>query len=132
MLSKAKVVRARKAVESLYDGVCDIIEYRKVTKANKSTSFEEVTVLSKQPCRLSYKASTSMSLSIKSTQEEKDLSSSMEQMIKLFISPDVEIKVGSKIVITQNGKTVAYKGSGQPAIYKTHQEITLDLFEGWA
>ena len=132
MLSKAQVVRARKAVESLYDGVCDVIEYRKVTKANKSTSFEEVTVLSNQPCRLSYKASTSMSLSIKSTQEERDLSSSMEQMIKLFISPDVEIKVGSKIVITQNGKTVAYKGSGQPAIYKTHQEITLDLFEGWA
>lgn len=132
MLSQAKVVRARKAVESLYDGVCDIIEYRKVTKANKSTGFEEVTVLSKQPCRLSYKASTSMSLSIKSTQEEKDLSSSMEQMIKLFISPDIEIKVGSKIVITQNGKTVAYKGSGQPAIYQTHQEITLDLFEGWA
>ena len=132
MLSKAQVVRARKAVESLYDGVCDVIEYRKVTKANKSTSFEEVTVLSNQPCRLSYKASTSMSLSIKSTQEEKDLSSSMEQMIKLFISPDVTIKSGSKIVITQNGKTVAYKGSGQPAIYKTHQEITLDLFEGWA
>jgi len=132
MLSKAKVVRARKAVESLYNGVCDVIEYKKVTKANKSTCFEEVTVLSKQPCRLSYKASTSMSLSIKSTQENENLSSTMEQMIKLFISPDIEIKAGSKIVVTQNGKTVAYKGSGQPAIYKTHQEITLDLFEGWA
>lgn len=132
MLSQAKVVRARRAVESLYDGVCDVIEYRKVTKANKSTGFEEVTVISNQPCRLSYKASTSMSLSIKSTREEDNLSSSMEQMIKLFISPDVEIKSGSKIVITQNGKTVVYKGSGQPAIYKTHQEITLDLFEGWA
>lgn len=132
MLSKTQVVVARKAVESLYDGVCDIIEYHKVTKSNKSTGFEEVTVLSKQPCRLSYKASTSMSLSIKSTTENNNLSSSMEQMIKLIISPDITIKQGSKIVVTQNGKTVAYKGSGQPAIYTTHQEITLDLFEGWA
>ena len=132
MLSQAKMVKARKAVESLYDGLCDVIEYQKVTKANKSTGFEEVTVLSNQPCRLSYKASTSMSLSIKSTQEKDDLSSGMEQMIKLFIAPDITITPGSKIVITQNGVSVAYKSSGQPAVYKTHQEITLDLFEGWA
>ena len=102
MLSQAKMVKARKAVESLYDGLCDVIEYQKVTKANKSTGFEEVTVLSNQPCRLSYKASTSMSLSIKSTQEKDDLSSGMEQMIKLFIAPDITITPGSKIVITQN------------------------------
>lgn len=132
MLSKAKMVKARKAVESLYDGLCDVIEYKKVLKANKSTSFTEVTVLHNQPCRLSYKASTSMSLSIKSTQEKENLSSEMEQMIKLFIAPDITINPGSKIVVTQNGVSVAYKSSGQPAIYQTHQEITLDLFEGWA
>ena len=132
MLSKAKMVKARKAIESLYDGLCDVIEYHKVTKSNKSTGFEEITVLSNQPCRLSYKASTSMSLSIKSTTENDNLSSGLEQMIKLFISPDIKIANGSKIIVTQNGVTVAYKSSGQPAVYNTHQEITLDLFVGWA
>ena len=54
------------------------------------------------------------------------------QTTTLFISPDVVIEPGSKIVVTQNGKTVAYKQSGEPALYNTHQEIILELFERWA
>jgi hypothetical protein len=40
MLSKTKMVKAKKAVESLYTGVCTIIEHQKVKKENKSTAFE--------------------------------------------------------------------------------------------
>ena len=51
---------------------------------------------------------------------------------KLFISPEVEIKPGSKIVVTQNGVTTEFSNSGKPAIYTNHQEIMLKLFEDYA
>ena len=54
------------------------------------------------------------------------------QATKLFISPDITIKPGSKITVTQTGVTTEYTGSGVPAVYPTHQEIMLELFESWA
>ncbi|HBG5847838.1 TPA: hypothetical protein OUL20_003776, partial [Clostridioides difficile] len=54
----------------------------------------------------------------------------LEQKIKLFISPDIEIKAGSKLIITnQNNITKEYIRSGEPAIYPNHQEIILELFK---
>ena len=53
-------------------------------------------------------------------------------VIKLFISSDIVIKSGSKLTVTQTGVTTAYTGSGVPAVYPTHQETILELFESWA
>lgn len=125
MLSEAKMVKARKAVESLYDGICTVTEHQKVVKPNKSTSFSDVPVLTDEPCRLSYSTITDINA-------REDESSSVVQVTKLFISPDVTIKTGSKISVTQHGQTTDYKSSGQPAIYQTHQEIILELFKGWS
>lgn len=119
------VKQARKAFESIYDGTCDVIEHQKYQKPNKSTAFREVTVLENEPCRLSFKT-------IGSTTSTENTASAVMQTTTLFISPDVVIEPGSKIVVTQNGKTVAYKQSGEPALYNTHQEIILELFERWA
>ena len=47
--------------------------------------------------------------------------------IKLFLSPDIIVKAGSNITVTQAGKTTEYIASGIPAIYDTHQEIMLVL-----
>ena len=44
----------------------------------------------------------------------------------------VHIKGGSKIVVTQNGRTQIFSSSGEAAVYPTHQEIILELFKGWA
>lgn len=115
----------RKALESLYDGICTIYEYRKVKKTNKSTGFEEVAVLTDQPCRLSYKQSPNTSVS-------EDLSNTVVQTIELFISPDLEINSGSKIVVTQNNVTTEYAHSGKSAKYVTHQAIVLKLFKEWS
>lgn len=125
MLPKAELVRARKTIESLYNGRCTITEYHKVTKANKSTGFEEVTILTDQPCKLSFGTNNS-------TSSANGGASAVAQIVKVFISPDIIIKPGSKLTITQNGVTTVYKNSGQPALYSTHQEITLELFEGWS
>ncbi|HBG1494195.1 TPA: hypothetical protein KPH48_002465, partial [Clostridioides difficile] len=45
--------------------------------------------------------------------------------IKLFISPDIEIKAGSKLIINDK----EYVRSGESAIYPNHQEIILELFK---
>lgn len=125
MLSKNQVVKARKAIESMYDGTCTIIERQKVKLPNKSTGFMDIVVLEDIPCRLSFKTITN------TTQAETGVSA-VVQVTKVFIAPEIKVKPGSKLTITQNDVTTEYKSSGQPAIYTTHQEIELELFERWA
>lgn len=126
MLSKNKVVeKTRKALELLYDGLCDVIEYKKTRKADGSMGFSEVVVLEKQSCRLSFKT-------IYNTEIQSNSAALAKQAVTLFIAPELSIRAGSKIVVTQNSISTAYKSSGTPAMYSTHQEIPLELFERWA
>lgn len=125
MLSKNQVVKARKAIESMYDGTCAIIERQKVKLPNKSTGFMDIVVLEDIPCRLSFKTITN-------TNQTETGVSAVVQVTKVFIAPEIQVKPGSKLTITQNDVTTEYKSSGQPAIYTTHQEIELELFERWA
>lgn len=113
----------RKPVEMLYTGLCDIYEYRSLKKG-AITKQEEVKVYEAVPCRLSYENDSKTA--------DSAGGDSLNQVIKLFISPDIEIKAGSKIVATQNNRTVAYKNSGTAMVYQTHQEIVLELWEEWA
>ena len=112
--------QARKAVESRYRGLCDILEKRKVKdEVTKATVLRDTAVLSNQPCRLSYSSS--------GTANQTDTVSNIEQTIKLFIAPEIKIAPGSKLRITQNGITTDYISSGVPAVYETHQEVSLEL-----
>ncbi len=129
MLSENQVVRskgaARKAVESTYYGACDIIEYGSVKdKKSGITRQEEITVLQNQPCKLSFEKIAAA--------VQTDTGAAVSQGVKLFIAPEIEVKCGSKIVVTQNGVTNAYSASGQSAVYSSHQEIMLELWKGWA
>ena len=124
MVSAIEAARkaARKAQEQLYDGVCTVTEHRKVKdEKTKLSGMEDVIVLEGQPCRISF---SKVSQSI-----QGESSANISQSIKLFISPDVTIQPGSKITVTQNGVTTVYKSSGVPAVYATHQEIMLELYE---
>lgn len=114
------MVNVRKAIESLYTGLCDIINQQEVTDATTGqTSFTEVIAVSKQPCRLSY--------SNIATAAESDSATGKTQTIKLFIAPDIEVMAGARVAVTQNGRTTEYKAAGQPAVYGNHQEIMLEL-----
>lgn len=113
----------RKAIESLYKGKCTITEYQSVKDpVTKVTSKQEVDVLTDQPCRLSFKNISSSSAGDAAT---------INQIVTLFIAPEIVIKPGSKVTVTQNGITNVYQRSGQSAIYTNHQEVILELFEGW-
>lgn len=127
MVSMIEAARnaARQAQESLYEGVATIIEYKKVKdEKTKTTKYENITIVEDQPCRVSFSNITTVS--------QGDSAASKKQTIKLFISPDITIKPGSKIIVTQNGITTDYTYSGVPARYSTHQEIMLELFERWS
>lgn len=110
-------------ISSLYKGKCTIVEYQSVKDlVTKRTTNKEVIILENQPCRLSYKSV------VKSTEGNV---SEIIQITKLFLDPSINIKPGSKIIVTQNGVTKEYKNSGEPALYSNHQEIILELFDRW-
>lgn len=115
----------RKAIESQYAGKCTVVEMQPIKDpATNITSSKEVTVLTDQPCNIAYKSAEATTI--------VGGVAVQNQTIKLFISPDVTIKAGSKITVTKNGKTTAYKRSGLPAFYPSHQEINLIIFDKYA
>lgn len=113
--------KVRKAIESLYIGMCNIYEYKEVfDEQTKLSSKQEVITHENIKCKLSYKNSP------------KSKDAEVTQIIRLLIAPEIEIRPGSKIVVTQSGKTTAFKNTGEPQMFINHQEIELELFERWA
>lgn len=124
MVEKAREL-AKKAMESLYDGVCTITEYQdaKDPATKRVTQGENIT-LSDQPCHVSVKSIPAA--------KQTDAGASINQVVKLFIAPDLKIEPGSKITVVQQGRTSEYQSSGIPAVYATHQEIELESLKEWA
>lgn len=112
----------KKAIESRYNGVCTITQYQQ-SEGDINDTVPFITAKN-VPCRLSYK-------SISNT-NQTETGEVLTQAIKLFLSPDIVIKAGSKVEVTQNNNTVVYQSAGQPAVYTLHQEIELVLEERWA
>ena len=116
---------ARKAIEATYFGTLTVTEMKKDRDAKtKLTKAEPVVTLENQPCKLSFET-------LKSA-VQTDSAANIAQVTKLFVSPDVSIRAGSKITVAQDGVAADYTCSGVPAVYPTHQEIVLELFEDYA
>lgn len=117
----------RKALERLWKDRCTVYHRVKVTDPKtKLTDFEEKPLLQDQPCKLSFETLNST---------DGDHAATVAQSVKLFISPDVEIPAGCKIVVTRFNdleRTFAYSRSGEPGIFTNHQEIMLEPFKGYA
>lgn len=115
----------REALEASYAGKCTVAILKSVTDPiTKITSKQEVVEQKDIPCRLSFSRARSAG--------EAGPTAAVTQTIKLFLAPEVQIKPGSRITVAQNGWTNQYERSGRPAVYVSHQEITLELFRGWA
>ncbi len=116
---------ARKAVEATYFGILTVTEMGKVKdEKSKLVKNGPVVVMEGKPCRLSFETLKAAG--------QSDSAAAIVQVTKLFVSPDVSIRPGSKITVTQDGVTTDYTCSGVPAVYPTHQEIVLELFEKFA
>lgn len=106
----------------LWVGKCTIYEYQKVIDPETyQTNHSLVTVVADEPCRLSHHRESTIGVSSGAPY--------VTQSIVLFIRPDVAIKEGSVIEVTQNGVTNKYKRASKPSVYTNHQEVALELYE---
>ena len=114
----------------LWIGKCTIYEYQNIIDPDTyQTTQQLVPVITDEPCRLS------QSTIARTSDELVNVSGgvpNVEQIITLFIRPDLTIKDGSVIEVTQHHVTNRYKGSSIPAVYTNHQEITLELYKDYA
>ena len=117
----------RKALERLWKDRCSIFVKEKVTDPTTHlTDFEEKPLLQDQPCKLSFETLSSTG---------GDELPTVAQSVKLFLSPDVVVPAGCKIIVTRPNdveRTFTYSRSGEPGIFSNHQEIMLEPFRGWA
>lgn len=117
----------RKALERLWKDRCTVYHRVKVKDPKtKITDFEEKPLLQDQPCKLSFETLTSST---------GDPVAAVSQAVKLFISPDVKIPAGCKIVVTRFNdleRTFTYSKSGEAGVFTNHQEIPLVPFKGYA
>lgn len=115
----------RRAIESLYKGVCTIYEMQKVKDPiTHQTTTKEVMVLENQKCKLSYEKIASAN--------QTTAAATIALSTKLFIAPEIIVKAGSKIVVTQYNRTSEFSRSGEPGIFMDHQEVMLELFKEYA
>lgn len=116
----------RQLYERFYDRTCDLVVYVGTKDpVTKQTNFAEKTILTGQPCRLDYNGSPAVEITEYGIAKQ-------QQSITLYLSPDITVASGAKIVVTKKGVSTAYKRSGVPAVYDSHQEINLELFTGWS
>lgn len=115
---------ARKHIERLYFDRCSVFEYQEVTDPETGiTGHEEVLVHENVPCKLSHKNVTSTG---------SGLAASVNLVSTLILAPEINVKAGSKIIVTRNGLSKVYRGSGEPAMHLNHQEIAIELWEDYA
>lgn len=117
----------RKALEMLWKDRCSIFQQVEQTDpTTKLTDFQETPLLEDQPCKLSFETLTSTN---------GDEVATAQQVVKLFLSPDVKVPAGCKIIVTRPNdveRTFTYSRSGEPGVFSNHQEIMLEPFRGWA
>ena len=119
-LSEDKMVKNPLAV--LWIGKCTIYEYQEINDHETwQTRHELQAVVTDEPCKLSH--------SRESTVDVNSGAPYVNQSIVLFLRPDLTIKEGSVIEVTQHGVTNKYKRASKSAIYTNHQEVALDLYE---
>lgn len=121
LLSKNQVVRQRRMLEKCYDSTCNVFVQEKIKKANGSTGFEEVEILTDEPCRLSYKNSNTTVLD--------NNVNSVTQTVKLFLTPTFKVPASSRIVVNTCGNVLEFTSSSETKVFITHQEVELKLLK---
>ncbi len=114
------MVGVRAAMERLYDGECSIFEQVcEVDEVTKVSSFNEVLLAGGMSCHLSFNQGISAGLSL------GEHNASKLQKVKLFLSPEVKVPAGSRVLVHQCGMDYEFWCSSQSEVYASHQEICL-------
>ncbi|OAB25242.1 ABC transporter ATP-binding protein [Paenibacillus macquariensis subsp. defensor] len=108
--------RYRRRLEKTYEDKCTISRFGPKKQPNGSTKQELQVVHADIPCRISQKSLGSNG--------QTESANNISYEIKLFISPDIEIKQGDTVNVTR-GTLVHLYTAGEPFPYQTHQEVSL-------
>ena len=115
----------KRALQTLWNDKCTVYVQSKIKNPeNKRTEFVESVLFENQPCKLSFE-------SLNSTSENGNVST-ITQSAKLFLDNMLSVPSGSKIVVVRANNTFTFQKSGEPGVFTYHQEIPLELFDGWA
>lgn len=109
----------REALEETYEDRCTIKRWEK-TKVNGETKYDWVVKLEDVPCRLSQKALGSNG--------QTETVNQIAYETKLFISPDIEVLQNDILEVTRGSQMRMYT-AGEPFLYPSHQEISLQRRE---
>lgn len=119
VIEKARAM-ARVQIEKMYESTCSVWQFSRVyDKATHSTKMKKVALFENIPCHVSY--------GISGAAKQTDTISVIGQNITLYLPPEYAVPAGCEIIIEGQGRTTKYESSGEPAVYQSHQEISLTL-----
>ena len=117
----------RRALERMWRDRCSIYVQVEYTDPDTNlTDFQETPLFEDQPCKLSFE---------QLTVTDENHVAAVAQGVTLFLTSDVAIPAGSKIVVrrfNQLEREFTFSQSGEAAPFTNHQEIPLALWKGWA
>ena len=124
------MVNHGKALRALWNDRWSIQSSVEYTKANKAKGKRWQTLVSDEPCKLSF----FNNVRLNNPSVELPMAAQVFQQAKLFIRPDLEIPAGCRITVTthKNNITLYFENSGIPAFFTNHQEILLEVKQKWA
>lgn len=119
VIEKARAM-ARVQIEKMYESTCSVWQFSRVyDKATHSTKMRKIALFENIPCHVSY--------GISGAAKQTDTIAVIGQNITLYLPPEYAVPAGCEIIIEGQGRTTKYESSGEPAVYQSHQEISLTL-----
>ena len=119
VIEKARA-RAKVQIEKMYESTCSVWQFSRVyDKATHSTKMRKIALFESIPCHVSY--------GISGAAKQSDTIAVIGQNITLYLPPEYAVPAGCEIIIEGQGRTTKYESSGEPAVYQSHQEISLVL-----
>lgn len=117
------IERHRRAIERMYTDRLTVYRYVQVKDpVTKETRLELQAVYPDQPCRISQRAL--------GQNNQTEAQNKILYETKLFVAPELDIRQGDMLEVTRGTVTRKYT-AGEPFLYPTHQEVSLQR-EEWA
>ena len=110
----------QRIIERFYEDRCTITGFRETKTEWNETRLEKQVIVKNVPCRVSQRTL--------GTNAQSDTVNVIAYETKLFIAPDVPIRQGDEIEVTR-GSIVRKYTAGEPFVYQSHQEVSLQRRE---
>lgn len=104
----------------MYEDRATISRHMEIEKPSGETVEALAPIYTDQPCRISQKSLGS--------NDQTEAQNQIQYEIKLFISPELDIRQGDAIEVAR-GSVIRTYTAGEPFLYPTHQEISLQRKE---